>query len=207
MQRGGSLPSLGSVGGVDTPTPLARGRLIVATPVLDDPNFDGTVVLLVEHGPEGALGVVLNRPSELPVAEAMSSLPTDGALSWDDLATPPSVIFVGGPVRPNAVIALARVPGVADPDRWQPLTGDLGVINVGDGPIPAVGDIVGLRVFAGYAGWSAQQLESEIAEGAWFVIDVTPEDCFTTEPSLLWHEVLRRQGGMFTTVTDNPVLN
>ncbi|HUG86187.1 MAG TPA: YqgE/AlgH family protein, partial [Euzebya sp.] len=70
-----------------------------------------------------------------------------------------------------------------------------------------VGEIAALRVFAGYAGWSAQQLESEIADGAWFVIDVAPEDCFSPQPAHLWHEVLRRQGGMFTTVTDNPVLN
>ena len=198
---------MGSVERVESPTSPGRGRLIVATPDLDDPNFDGAVVLLLEHGPEGALGVVLNRPSRLEVADAMSSEPTDGDLSWDDLVTDPPVIFVGGPVRPNAVIALARVPGVADPDRWEPLTGDLGVINIGDGPIPAVGDIEDLRVFAGYAGWSAQQLEAEIDSGAWFVIDSLPADCFTNEPDMLWRAVLRRQGGMFTTVTDNPVLN
>ena len=179
----------------------------MATPDLDDPNFDGTVVLLLEHGPEGALGVILNRPSELPVSEAMAGPPTDGEMSWDDLADTPAVIFVGGPVRPNAVIALGRVPGVADPDRWEPLSGDLGVINIGDGPVPAVGEIAALRVFAGYAGWSGPQLEDEIDSGAWFVIDADPHDCYSPAPELLWRAVLRRQGGMFTTVTDNPLLN
>lgn len=174
---------------------------------MDDPNFDGTVVLLLEHGPEGALGVVLNRPSELEVAEAMTSPPTDAGESWDDLVDAPPVIFVGGPVRPNAIIALARVPGVADPDRWEPVTGDLGVINVGDGPVPAVGDIAALRVFAGYAGWGPRQLEDEIEAGAWFVLDAEPQDCFADDPTLLWRRVLRRLGGVFTTATDNPVLN
>jgi putative transcriptional regulator len=185
----------------------ARGRLIVATPDLDDPNFDGTVVLLLEHGPEGALGVILNRPSELEVVEAMSSPPDDAGGTWADTVSAPSVIFVGGPVRPNAVIALARASVVHDTDRWEPVTGDLGVINLGDGPVTAVGDVTSLRVFAGYAGWTADQLEQEIDEGAWFVVDSTPEDCFMTEPEQLWRSVLRRQGGMFTTVTDNPVLN
>lgn len=179
----------------------------MATPDLDDPNFDGTVLLLLEHGPEGALGVVLNRPSELEVADAMSGPPTDGPEGWADLADDPPVVFVGGPVRPNAIIALARVPGVADPDRWKPITGDLGVVNVGDGPVPAVGEIRSLRVFAGYAGWGEEQLEDEIAAGAWFVIEAQPEDCFSPTPDLLWRQVLRRQGGVFTTVTDNPVLN
>ncbi|CAN5207943.1 YqgE/AlgH family protein [soil metagenome] len=185
----------------------ARGRLIIATPDLNDPNFDGTVVLLLEHGPEGALGVVLNRPSELSVQEAMTSPPTDGSTGWTDLVDTPGVIFVGGPVRPNAVIALARVPAVADPERWESVTQDLGVINLGDGPLPEVGSITALRVFAGYAGWGAQQLEDEISDGAWFIVDALPADCFSADPDQLWLAVLRRQGGMFTTVTDNPLLN
>jgi putative transcriptional regulator len=189
-----------------TPEP-ARGRLLVATAELDDPNFEGTVVLLLEHGPDGALGVVLNRPSELPVHEAMSSPPTEGPEGWSDLVTEPDVLFVGGPVRPNAVIALARVPQLVDPARWEPVMGDLGVIRMTGGPLPAVGTLESLRVFAGYAGWGADQLEGEIADGAWYVVDGRPGDCVTREPHALWRTVLRRQGGMFSTVTDNPVLN
>ena len=185
----------------------SRGRLLVATPDLEDPNFDGTVVLLLEHGDGGVLGVVLNRPSPLSVEEAMAGGPADASVGWSDLVSPPDVVFVGGPVRPNAVIALARIGHVDNPERWEGVYGDVGVINLGDGPIPAVGDLQHLRIFAGYAGWDADQLEREIAEGAWFVVDASPEDGFTDEPELLWHNVLRRQGGMFTTVTDSPILN
>jgi len=179
----------------------------VATPDLEDPNFDGTVVLLLEHGPGGALGVVLNRPSPLPVGEAMTAGPAGPGTSWSDLATTPDVVFVGGPVQPNAVIALARVPEVSDNERWEPVFGDVGVINLGDGPLPDVGRLDALRVFAGYAGWGEQQLEQEVDSGAWFVVDAHAGDGFSTDPELLWRTVLRRQGGLFVTVTDNPALN
>ena len=184
-----------------------RGRLIVATPDLEDPNFDGTVVLLLEHDPDGTVGVVLNRPSDLSVDEAMAGPPADDVDRWDDLVAPPSTVFVGGPVRPNAVVALALVTEVRDTELWEPIAGDLGVVRLGGGPVPEVGEIDALRVFAGYAGWGAGQLEGEIEAGAWFVVEGDPEDCFTPEPDQLWWQVLRRQGGMFTTVTDNPVLN
>ncbi len=179
----------------------------MATPDLEDPNFDGTVVLLLEHGPEGALGVVLNRPSPLSVNEAMASGPIGSEATWGDLATAPSMVFVGGPVRPNAVIALARVHEVSDEDRWEHVYADVGVVNLGDGPVPDIGEVIDLRVFAGYAGWSAQQLEGEIEAGSWFVVEASPDDGFTTTPEGLWRRVLRRQGGLFVTATDNPALN
>lgn len=185
----------------------ARGRLVVATPDLDDPNFEGTVVLLLETDEDGTLGVVLNRPSELPVSEAMSSPPDGRATPWDDTVTEPSVIFVGGPVRPNAVIALARVTEVLHETRWQPIIDELGVVSLDDGPVDEIGALEDLRVFAGYAGWGAGQLEIEIERGSWFVIDACPADAFTADPDELWHEVLRRQGGVFTTATDSPLLN
>lgn len=180
----------------------------MATPDLEDPNFDGTVVLLLEHGPEGALGVVLNRPSPLAVEEAMSSGPMgEGDLRWSQVTTQPDVVFVGGPVRPNAIIALARVHEVTDTERWEPVLGDVGVVNLGDGPLPDVGEVMDLRVFAGYAGWGAQQLEGEIEAGSWFVVEAAPADGFSNRPELLWRAVLRRQGGLFHTATDNPALN
>ncbi len=199
--------ALGTVFPVGANLNPARGRLVVATPDLEDPNFEGTVVLLLEHDDDGTLGVVLNRPSELPVGEAMSG-PPDGLLgSWDTVVDDPPVIFVGGPVRPNAVIALARVPSVADAERWQEVVGELGVISLGDGPLSDVGAIADLRVFAGYAGWGPTQLDAEIEGGSWFVVESRPADPFTAEPEGLWHDVLRRQGGVFTTVTPNPALN
>lgn len=181
---------------------------MVATPELDDPNFDGTVVLLLEHGPGGALGVVLNRPSPLAVAEAMASGPSpDTTTAWSEVTSPPHVVFVGGPVQPNAVIALARVHEVSDGDRFEPLFADVGVVNLGDGPLPDVGTLLDLRVFAGYAGWEEGQLEGEVQAGAWFVVEAEVGDAFGAEAEALWRQVLQRQGGLFTTVTDNPALN
>ncbi len=183
-----------------------RGKLLVATADLEDPNFDGTVVLLLDHDDDGTLGVVLNRPSTLDVDEAMTSQPVAGT-PWAALVAPPGVIFVGGPVRPDTVVALARVPDVEDPDRFEPVVGDIGVVRLGEGPIPAVGALAALRVFAGYAGWGPGQLQDEIESGAWFVVPSLGTDCFHTDPPALWRDVLRRQGGLFTTVTENPVLN
>lgn len=180
---------------------------MVATPELEDPNFATTVVLLLEHGPGGALGIVLNRPSPLAVSEAMASGGPAPATAWAEVTSAPHVVFVGGPVQPNAIIALARADTVTQLSRWEGVYADVGVINLGDGPLPEVGSLQQLRVFAGYAGWTGQQLETEIAGGSWFVVEAQPEDGFTEEPELLWRAVLRRQGGLFTTVTDNPVLN
>src|SRR3974390_1232112 len=92
------------------------GRLLVATPVLSDPNFRRTVVLIVEHEAEqGTLGVVLNRPTQVPVGQVLEP--------WTDLATSPSVVFSGGPVAPNSALALALVPGTDEPVGWHTLDG------------------------------------------------------------------------------------
>lgn len=162
------------------------GRLLVATPVLGDPNFDRTVVLVLEHEHEGAIGLVLNRPSETDVAEPMPE--------WDDVAATPSVIFVGGPVAQTAVIGLARHAGRAA-RGWHPLLGGVGIVDLADGPEGVGPPIEQLRLFAGYAGWGADQLEAEIDAGAWWVVDAWPEDVLSPEPQRLWTDVLRRQPG------------
>lgn len=189
------------------PSSPGPGSLIVATPELKDPNFAGTVVLLLEHGPLGSVGVVLNRPSELLVDDALSGGPMDDSSGWDDVVSMPGVVHVGGPVRPNAVLALARVQEVTDSDRWEAVFADVGVVRLGDGPLPTVGKITALRIFAGYAGWGEDQLAGELESGAWFVIDAAPDDPFSPDADRLWRDVLRRQGGMFTTVTEDPLLN
>lgn len=176
----------GDAGGAGTAT--LRGRLLVASPLLSDPNFDRTVVLLVEHGDEGALGLVLNRPSELPVAEVLPR--------WRERAAAPAAMFLGGPVQPSAVICLARADG--DPDEGAALTPTavpgISLIDLDDDP-DALPTGVELRCFAGYAGWSEGQLEDEIDEGAWFVVDPSPDDPFVSRPSRLWQDVLARQPG------------
>ena len=180
----------------------AKGRLLVATPLLDDPNFFHAVVWLLEHGDDGALGVVLNRPSDLPVAEPLPG--------WADFAGQLPVLFVGGPVAVGSVIGLARVAGEVPDGSWEPVSGSVGVIDLGADPA-IVGPSVGtLRCFAGYAGWSAGQLEDEIAEGAWFVVDAEPADLFTDDPAGLWRAVLARQPNelaRLALVPDDPTLN
>jgi putative transcriptional regulator len=177
-----------------------RGRLLVATPVLGDPNFDRTVVLVLEHTTEGAVGVVLNRPSGTDLADAGADW--DG---WDDFAAEPPVVFVGGPVSRTAIICLARL-GDGGAEGFQPLLGDVGLADMARAPR----GIDAVRLFAGYAGWGAGQLESEIDQGAWFVVDAVPDDALTEEPEDLWSEVLRRQGGrlaMFALCPPDPSVN
>jgi putative transcriptional regulator len=173
---------------------VLTGRLLVAAPALRDPNFDRTVVLLLDHNDEGAVGLVLNRPSATAVDDALPQ--------WGDRATEPSVVFVGGPVSPTSAICLAGAT-VPARDGWQPLFGSLGTLDLARDP-DEVADIDWLRVFAGYAGWGAGQLEGEIAEGAWFVVDVQPGDAVCVQPGTLWRDVLRRQPGALAAVANFP---
>ena len=162
------------------------GRLLVATPLLPDPNFDRTVVLLLAHSDEGALGVVLNRPSEM---ELDSPLPR-----WERLAAHPPVVFFGGPVAPGAAICLARMPAGGVAPGWTPVTGELGTFDLEQDPDEVADGEAQIRVFAGYAGWGPGQLEGEIAAGAWFVVAAEPGDAMAHQPGQLWKQGLRRQG-------------
>ena len=150
------------------------GKLLVALPVLVDPNFDRTVVYVVSHDEEaGAVGLVLNRPSATPVADALPR--------WAEQVATPAVVFVGGPVQTDMAIALGDDGSGVD-------TIDLD----GDPALLAAGNV---RVFAGYAGWSPGQVEDELGEGAWAICDSDPHDPFADEPEDLWYAVLRRQRG------------
>jgi putative transcriptional regulator len=164
------------------------GRLLVAQPVLKDPNFDHTVILLLEHSEEGAIGVVLNRPSEFDV---------EGALpNWAALATHPAVVFVGGPVvGEGTAICLAHTRGPAPESVFKPVLPGVGTLDVSQQPASVGAAIEEVRLFAGYAGWSGGQLEGEIEAGGWFVVDARPLDGFTTDPGGLWRAVLGRQHG------------
>jgi putative transcriptional regulator len=184
------------------------GRLLVATPLLADPNFRRTVVLVVEHDPgEGTLGVVLNRPTEVSVGQVLEP--------WNDLATGPSVVFTGGPVAPTSALALARACGDGEPLGWRgldsgPEMSRIGLVDLEAPPQVMAAEIASLRVFAGYAGWGSGQLEAEIDDGAWYVLPGEPADPFMATPQRLWHEVLRRQGGelaMVATFPEDPRLN
>jgi putative transcriptional regulator len=174
-----------------------RGRLVVATPALLDPNFAHTVVLLLDHGEQGALGIVLNRPSVVEVADTVPR--------WDSLVAEPKVMFVGGPVQPEVVVALC--PAQEETEEVSVVAEGIGIVDLRSDPLSLVGRLRGLRLFAGYSGWGDGQLEDEIEEGGWFVVDADPRDVFRPDPEGLWVEVLARQGGVFKTVTEDPSLN
>ncbi|MGC5053565.1 YqgE/AlgH family protein [Micromonospora sp. DT48] len=178
-------------------TESMAGKLLVATPALKDPNFDRTVVLLVAHEPGGALGVVLNRATEVPVADVLRD--------WGDLARHPAVLFEGGPVQPDSAICLARMrPPVRRLKGFHQVSGAVGTLDLSVDPERLRENVQGIRVFAGYAGWGTGQLEQEIEDGSWFVLDALPGDAFVDRPDDLWPMVLRRQGGMMAAVAHFP---
>ena len=158
----------------------------MATPALLDPNFVRTVVFMLEHNEEGAIGVVLNRPSELPVATTIEP--------WSGRTVPPSVIFLGGPVSPSSVIALASVSLDDAGANWNQILGRIGTVDLDVDPTEVPG-LQEVRMFAGYAGWSPGQLEAELHDDGWFLLDAELTDIHTDDPLELWWEVLSRQPG------------
>lgn len=175
---------------------LAPGTLLVASPLLADPNFDRTVVFVLQHDGDGAVGVVLNRPSGEPVE---THLP-----EWARRLEDPPVVFVGGPVDRAVAIGLVRSEHPTEPTAL----GGIGMVDLASDP--AAGTPGAVRVFSGYAGWGPGQAEAEMAEGAWLVVDATADDVFTQAPEDLWSAVLRRQGGrvaMLATFPTDPSMN
>lgn len=173
------------------------GSLLVATPSLTDPSFERTVVLLVAHEDGGAMGVVLNRATEVPVSEVLGD--------WGQVADEPAVLFEGGPVQPESAICVARRRQESDrPVGFQPFHGPLGTVDLGRSSEDVTSGVDAVRVFAGYAGWAPGQLESEIESGSWFTFEALPGDVFMTRPDDLWAMVLRRQGGMVAAVANYP---
>jgi putative transcriptional regulator len=170
-----------------------QGHLLIASPSLLDPNFKRTVVLLTEHGDEGAAGLVLNRPSPDPVSELVPQL--------EPLVDDGEQVWMGGPVQPNAVLVLGEF---LDPeDAAVPLFGSLGFPALDD-PDEVVPVTTRRRVFAGYAGWGAGQLEDELEREDWILEPALPDDAFTEAPEALWSDVLRRKGGVYELVARMP---
>jgi putative transcriptional regulator len=167
--------------------PTLKGRLLVAAPGLYDPNFDRTVVLMLEQSEDGAVGVVLNRPGDIDVSEPLPA--------WADVASPPAVVFAGGPVVPDGAIALGRAGEGETPEHWTPLFGKLGLVQLDDAAAGPSGRVEQLRVFAGHSGWTSGQIEAEVAAGGWIVVDFDPGDAFSADPIDLWRHVLARQPG------------
>jgi putative transcriptional regulator len=170
-----------------------RGQLLIAAPALSD-FFARAVVLVIEHNGEGAMGVVLNHPTEAPVTDVVERLA--------GLAEPEDVVHVGGPVSPDSVIALGEFEDPGEAARI--LVGDVGLIDP-EAPEP---DLRALRVYAGYAGWGPGQLDDELEAEAWIVEAARPEDPFGDGD--LWAQALQRKGGAYTllsTLPADPSLN
>lgn len=170
------------------------GKLLVASPLLADPNFRRTVVLMLTEDADGAMGVILNRPSTSAVSEHL--------VHWSDRAIDPAVVFIGGPVDPEIAIGLSPA---TQPDDPTALAG-VGLVDLSQTPAGAER----IRVFSGYSGWGAGQLQAELKEGAWLVLEAAPDDVFAKAPDLLWASVLRRQPGptaMLAAYPPDPSLN
>jgi putative transcriptional regulator len=171
---------------------LSNGDLLVATPAIVDPNFARTVVLMCRYGPEGAVGVVLNRGSAIPVD---SYLPR-----WARLTPAPGTVGVGGPVEAESAVGIGG--GDVPEELWTPIADGIGLVDLHLDPE----DLPGLRwvrVFAGYAGWGPGQLDDEIADAGWFVVDRQVGDVATTD--LAWSGVLRRQRSDVALFADYPL--
>lgn len=174
----------------------------MATPPLGDPNFDRTVVYMLEHTDSGAVGVVLNRADE-PTAVLAEEFDLADLTAWEDLLAPPARLFVGGPVGDDSLIAVAEGSGPS-PEAWGPISGSLGTVDLSVPPSEVAHQLDRVRIFRGYAGWAPGQLEAEIEVGAWMVFDADDDDLFTARPADLWRTVVRRQGGRLVWIADAP---
>ena len=182
----------------------STGKLLVATPRTVGEVFRRSVVLVLQHDEDGAQGVVLNRPMTAPVSAVLPY--------WQEYATDPSKVFQGGPVALDSALGLVTVPGdkAQEPMGVRLLFGGIGLVDLDIPPIVVMPEVAGLRIFAGYAGWSAGQLEQEIRDGGWYVVESEARDAFNPEPETLWTTVLRRQRGNLALVAsfpDDPTMN
>ncbi|MGY1727634.1 YqgE/AlgH family protein [Geodermatophilus sp. SYSU D01062] len=188
------MPRL-STGTLDDVVP---GSLLVAMPGLTDPNFAGTVVYVLDHNDSGTLGVVLGRPSQVEIRDVLPG--------WCDLAVEPGVFHVGGPCETDTALCLASAPGAAgEGEGLRRVAGDVYLVDLDADPGSLEGGLSGLRVFAGYAGWSPGQLAAEVAEGAWACVPGTPGDVLSElSGPQLWRAVLARQTGRLAVLSTAP---
>ena len=170
-----------------------RGKLIVASPALVDPNFARTVVLITEHNEEGAMGIVLNRPAEATVEQVLPDLV---GIAADES------LFVGGPVQPDAIVLLAEF---SDPEAaaWI-VAADVGLAAADRDLDDLAAAVRRGRLYAGYSGWGPSQLEAEVELDSWIVEPPMPAELFPDDPASLWSDVLARKGGQYALIARMP---
>jgi putative transcriptional regulator len=180
------------------------GSLLVATPRTGD-FFRRTVVLVLHHDEDGAHGIVLNKPMDAQVAAVLPD--------WQPHVTPPGRLFQGGPVGMDTAMGLVSVPGAesgTDPLGISLLFGRLGLVDLDVPPPVVMSELSGLRIYVGYAGWTAGQLDEELVQGGWYVVEHEARDPFLLDTSQLWQDVLIRQRNTLSLVathTDHPEMN
>jgi putative transcriptional regulator len=171
------------------------------------------VILVLDHGEHGALGVVIDRPGGVAVGELLPQ--------WHSVATAPAELFTGGPVARNALIGLVRLTSrpeasegeLLERSGWRALVDaerPVGTIDLSSDPALIGALLVGARLFSGYSGWDSDQLEEEIEEGSWYVVPAEARDPISADPEGLWRRVLRRQGGALAVVAgfpEDPAMN
>jgi putative transcriptional regulator len=193
------VPAL-SVGCLDDVCP---GSLLVAMPSLADPTFAGTVVYVLDHSDTGTIGVVLGRPSAVEIRDVLPG--------WCDLAVEPGVFHVGGPCETDTALCLATCDDVVPAAGLRRVAGAVHLVDLDAEPSQLADRLTGLRVFAGYAGWSPGQLAAEITEGAWACVPGHPDDVMSQAAGPdLWRAVLGRQRGrlgVLSTATADPSVN
>jgi putative transcriptional regulator len=172
-----------------------RGRLLVASPSLSDGYFDRTVVFMLEHSSEGALGVILNRPTD---EDRLSELD-----NWWEVCSTPQSVFSGGPVEPEALIGLGWLDDAAR-EGWSDIAHGVGTVDLSTPPVEISPVFRGVRIFRGYAGWASGQLEGEMIANAWITANAEPADMFTSDADTLWRRVLKRQGGRISWMAEFP---
>lgn len=178
------------------PRKSTRGSLLVAVPLMDEPTFRRTVIYMLQHDDDGALGLVINRPTD------EHDLP--GLDPWMFELSQPQVVFEGGPVQSNTLIGVASVTAAAASEAFVQIHGDLGTVDLGQLPSEIAEGMQGLRLFRGYAGWGPEQLDAELEDGSWLVLPSTADDVFSAHPHGLWRNVLRRAGGRLAVLADAP---
>ncbi|AVL99146.1 hypothetical protein C6V83_01380 [Gordonia iterans] len=170
------------------PARVGPGSLLIASTSLTGPTFARAVIYVIEHDQNGTLGVVLNRMSQ---AAVFNILP-----QWADLAASPRAVFIGGPVSTESAVCLGVAKtgvDVSTEPKLHQVTGRVCMVDLDADPEELEPVLSGVRIFAGYAGWDAGQLDDELADGSWLIASGLPSDLLAPATVDVWHEVLRRQ--------------
>jgi putative transcriptional regulator len=179
---------------------VRAGTLLLANTDLHEPTFRRSVIYIVEHNDGGTLGVILNRPSETAVYNVLPQ--------WTTLAGKPKTMFIGGPVKRDAALCLAvlRVGAVADNvPGLRHVAGRMAMVDLDADPETIAPAVEGVRIFAGYSGWTIGQLENEIERDDWIVLSALPSDVLVEARADLWGRVLRRQPQPLSMLATHPI--